>query len=283
MLCKEPGVLAGSERFLNTVSEAAERLQYFFTCCGHYHCEQGYSIRRTYIPTLILIVIQQGELNLEYKDRRYAAGAGDVVLMDCTSEHFYYAPGYVEFYWMHIEGVNSFDICRYLTEENGGIVFRAPRNAEVGETMHRMIAAYRNQQFSRDSEDALSIFHMLCCLMPDMRETRQALLQDDTVERLKQYIGNHLEEQLGLSELANEVGLSTSYLIRLFKKKTGMSPHEYVIASRMGHAKFLLKTTELPVKEIGRMVGYESEQGFIAAFVQRIGLAPGKFRHSPLE
>ena len=282
MLCREPGVLPGSERFLSTASPTAERLQYFFTCCGHYHCDQGYSIRRDYIPTLILMSIQQGALDLEYKDRRYVAQAGDVVLMDCTSEHFYYAPGYVEFYWMHIEGVNSFDICRYLTEEHG-IVFRVPRGGEIAEILHRMIAAYRNQQPRRESEDSLSILRMLTCLMPDMREVRSPLQKDGAVERLKQYIGDHLEERLSLPELAREAGLSPSYLIRLFAKKTGMSPHEYVVATRVGHAKYLLKTTELSVKEIARMVGYESEQGFIGAFVQRIGMAPGKFRHSPLE
>lgn len=61
-------------------------------------------------------------------------------------------------------------------------------------------------------------------------------------------------------------GLSEYHFIRVFREIMGATPRQYIIANRMNHAKYLLKTTGLPVGEIGSMVGYASESMFTAAF-----------------
>lgn len=283
MLCHEQGVLSGSEYFLKAVSEPAERLQYYQVSCGHYHCEKGYCVRRSYMPALMLMSVRQGQMHIQYKERWYRAEAGDVVLMDCTQPHDYHTDSYVEFYWMHVAGGNSFELCRFLTEYNGGIVHHAPHTAEISETMYRMISAYRNRQNTRASEDAVDIYRMLCSLMPDMRQPAAQQPDCDVMELLRTYVEEHLPEELRLEDLAAHAGLSASYLIRLFQKRIGMTPYEYVIRVRMDHARFLLKTTQFSVQEIAQMVGYRSQQGFINAFVQHIGISPGKYRRAPLE
>lgn len=283
MLCHEPGVLSGSEYFLKTISEETERLLYYQVSCGHYHCENGYHIRRSYMPALILIVIQQGQMKIEYRGVWYHASAGDVVLMDCTWEHYYEAGAYVEFYWMHIAGGNSFEMCRFLMEYNAGIVYHAPDTVEISETIYRMITAYRNHQQTTESKDSVSIYRMLCSLMPDMRQAAVDSPSVDISDVLRQYVEEHLAEEISLQDLAEQAGLSASYLIRLFQKKKGMTPYEYVIGMRIDHARFLLKTTQMPVRDIAAAVGYRSQQGFINAFVQHIGVSPGKYRHMPLE
>src|SRR3954453_9404998 len=66
----------------------------------------------------------------------------------------------------------------------------------------------------------------------------------------------HLSEDLGLVELASEVGLSPSHFASLFRKTTGLSQHHYVIQRRLEQAQQLLKSTRLSIGEIATAVGF---------------------------
>lgn len=280
MLCQESGVQAGSEYFLNTVSESTEKLQYYLISCGHYCCELGYSIRREYEPSLILMYVKHGALNVESRGGNFNARTGDIIFMDCTSPHFYYTPNNLEFYWMHLSGVNSFDLCAYLTKNS--VLFRTPNNQKIADIMYLLISQFRNRQSVSATSQSLSIYQMLCFLMPDMAAAAEVSHGDDPVGQAKKYIHEHIGEGLTLKEIAEHVNLSPSYFIRLFQKKMGYSPYEYVIAVRMDQAKYLLKTTDLSIKEIAFSTGYTSEPGFITAFSQKTGVPPGKFRSMPI-
>lgn len=69
---------------------------------------------------------------------------------------------------------------------------------------------------------------------------------------------------------------------RLFQQEVQRSPHEYVILTRMNHAKYLLKTTSKPIKAIAREVGYRTESSFTNAFTEKVGISPRRFREVPL-
>ena len=97
-----------------------------------------------------------------------------------------------------------------------------------------------------------------------------------------QYIQAHLSEPLSLSDIAAQIDYSPSHLIRLFQKEFRRSPYEYLIAMRIDHAKYLLKTTALPIKVIAAEVGYQTESGFTNAFTEKIGISPRQFRELPL-
>ena len=98
---------------------------------------------------------------------------------------------------------------------------------------------------------------------------------DRAVTCINQCIG----QEPPVAELARMTGLSEYHFIRVFREIMGATPRQYIIANRMNHAKYLLKTTGLPVGEIGGMVGYSSESMFTAAFRRTQGIAPRKYRN----
>ncbi len=282
MLCQnETGVLSGSEIFFNTVGAATKRLLYYVNFCGHYFCERGYKIRRGYVANLLLMLVDQGEMRLEYRGRRYTAKPGDIVLMDCTFPQYYDTADYVEFYWMHLSGLNAFELCEYLTNANDGILYRTPNNEKAAELFRLIVSQYATNQPVGDAEQSRLLYNILCFLMPDAQAPRQSEA-GGPVQRVIQYIQAHLNEDLSLNRLAAEVYLSPSHLIRLFRDETRHSPHEYIILMRMDRAKYLLKTTSIPIKEIAYEVGYRSESSFSGAFTERIGISPRRFRELPL-
>lgn len=276
----EKGVLPGSERYYSELSENTLRMFYYVNSCGHYFCEKGYRIDRIGIEQVILMYIEKGTMNVEYDGQRWLAQAGDIILFDCTRLHYYDTPDYADFYWLFFKGLNSFELCNFLVKSNGPI-FRTPNNSKIGVFCRHMYSKFSTHQPLVDSEHSRILHSILCYLMPNAESTTT----EETLSparRAVQYIQAHLSEPLSLSDIAAQIDYSPSHLIRLFQKEFHRSPHEYLISMRIDHAKYLLKTTALPIKIIAAEVGYQTESGFTNAFTEKIGISPRQFRELPL-
>lgn len=83
---------------------------------------------------------------------------------------------------------------------------------------------------------------------------------------------------LSVTMLADRLGISTSYLSRYFKEKTGMTLFAYIDEIRISNAKKLLTETDAPVKDIVRTVGYNDINNFNRKFKSRTGLTPSIYR-----
>lgn len=80
--------------------------------------------------------------------------------------------------------------------------------------------------------------------------------------------------------LANGLGLSVRSLRRHFRQQTGTSPHQYAIGRRITAARELLLSTDLPVKEVARRLGYADVFYFGRQFKRQTGVSPALFRKS---
>jgi AraC-like DNA-binding protein len=96
--------------------------------------------------------------------------------------------------------------------------------------------------------------------------------------RVLQFMNDRLADDLTLTELAAEAGLSVSAFSRAFAKGLGLSPYRYFTALRMQRAKQLLVNSRQPLAEIAGDVGYSDQAHFTAAFTRQTGFSPGKWR-----
>lgn len=87
---------------------------------------------------------------------------------------------------------------------------------------------------------------------------------------------------LSLEMLASKAGLSPYYFLRLFASETGFTPHQYLINTRINAAKFLLRSPDIPVKDISVRTGFTSESTFCTCFKKNEGMTPGQYRSSVL-
>ncbi|MDE6920834.1 MAG: AraC family transcriptional regulator, partial [Lachnospiraceae bacterium] len=97
-------------------------------------------------------------------------------------------------------------------------------------------------------------------------------------ETITTYISEHFAEKLTIEQLASLAGLSSYHFIRTFKKQTGFTPHEYILNTRMNTARYLLKNTALPVKDICFSTGFSCESIFCTAFKRIEGMTPAQYR-----
>jgi AraC-like DNA-binding protein len=88
-----------------------------------------------------------------------------------------------------------------------------------------------------------------------------------------------LGEDLSLKRLSKEFYISTTYFSRLFRAKTGLKFSEYLAERRIERAKLLLTTTNAPVTEIAKQVGYHEPNSFTRLFKARTGMTPVQYRN----
>jgi len=103
------------------------------------------------------------------------------------------------------------------------------------------------------------------------------------VNRVIQYMLEHYQENIKVTDLARLVAINVDYLSTLFGKKTGLTPIAYLRNIRIEQAKRLLLHSKLSVEVIASQTGFADDAYFIKVFKRLVGQTPSSFRreHNP--
>lgn len=102
---------------------------------------------------------------------------------------------------------------------------------------------------------------------------------DLLVEKLKQYLDTHYQENVSLKMLEDEFFFNASYISRIFKLKTGENYSDYLLRLRICRAKELLATSDYSIRQISAMVGFGSSKYFSKVFKEMEGVQPITYRN----
>lgn len=270
----DTGVLAKSVCFSFTPPELAKKLYFYPTWCGHYYCTENYYMKRDSFPPLLIVYVREGIFHFEYRNLIFDAEKGDVVLLDCTEPHYYHARDGLEFLYMHFDGSNSHDICQQILSQHGPLI-RHENNILIGNLLYNMVNFYQSDGIETIFQSSMRIYHIFEYLLAPEKQQYE---KDSPIENAIRYIRSNMAEDISLDDLANEANLSTYYFAHCFKEQTGYSPMEFVINTRLNHAKILLVRTSKSIAEIAYEVGYSSANSLINIFVKKEGMPPGQYR-----
>ena len=114
------------------------------------------------------------------------------------------------------------------------------------------------------------------------RDTLQTLYeQTETPSDLAgmlSFIDQHFTERITNTDLCERLHCSEVTLIALFRRSVGITPQQYLCSRRLDHARQLLLTTSLPLKQIATASGFADPLYFSRVFSQKTGLSPSRFR-----
>lgn len=117
---------------------------------------------------------------------------------------------------------------------------------------------------------------------------RMVQLDESTLEtdsqtlalQIKEFLDKNYLSHLTLKDIANEFHMNPYYISHVFSNRYNDSPINYMIYRRMGEAKRLLINTEMKVREIAQLVGYENPNYFTRTFTKTMGESPLQYKRS---
>ena len=94
----------------------------------------------------------------------------------------------------------------------------------------------------------------------------------------KQYIYDHIDQNITLNDVADMLFINPSYFSTLFRRETGETFSNYMTSMRMKRSKELLKNLKYSISDVSRMVGYQDSKYFSKVFQKTVGIKPSQYR-----
>lgn len=134
---------------------------------------------------------------------------------------------------------------------------------------------FENVTIFKNAEAALTAGYRPCkrCKSGGAR-----LPEEEWVSHVEMYINENYSKSLTLDVIADNCHGSPYHLHRTFKSMKGMTPLEYLQKSRMKHAKEYLVHTDVPIQEIGQLVGIPNPSRFSTLFKEKNNQTPKEYR-----
>lgn len=273
----EKNISHESDYFVYSPSKTARNMFLYPVQCGYFSYLPGYRLIRESFDSFLLMYIQKGEMELEFDGQTKAVSAGSFVLLDCYQKHSYSSETGWECLWCHFDGAPA---RAYYTNAVSrlGNVFTLPDTFSVLNRLTSILRIFYKGSPVKEpllNKYLVDIFTEFFMAAP---ENPRSFNYADIAEKTVTYINEHFTEDIPLPQLAKKAGLSQYHFIRIFKKETGFTPHEYLVNTRMATARYLLKNTQLAVKDICFNTGFSSESVFCSAFKKQHGMTPAQYR-----
>lgn len=268
-----------SNYFVYLPSAVAQKTFFYPICTGEFIYEPGYMLKRDAYDSFLLMYIQKGQLTLEYENKKTTVTEGNFVLLDCYRPHVYYSDTGWESLWFHFDGPAARAHYELITSQLGQ-VFSLSKPYLV---LDKMTALYRTFLYGeRIKEPLLSkmITDILTALLLYTASSPATVNYANIMEEIVSYIHEHYTEDISIQQLADRAMLSQYHFIRVFKRETCFTPHEYIRNIRISTAKYMLKTTHMSVKDICFSTGFSNVSVFCTAFKKKTGLTPAEYRNS---
>ena len=100
------------------------------------------------------------------------------------------------------------------------------------------------------------------------------------VERAKEYVAEHIDEQIRVVQIGEAFGINENYLTGLFHKYEGITLQHYIRKEKIHRAKELLLYSSYSCSEIAAILCFSTQSHFSSIFKREVGMTPAKYRES---
>ena len=104
--------------------------------------------------------------------------------------------------------------------------------------------------------------------------------ENEIIRKAQQYISSHVREKLSVPVVAQNIGVSASYLTALFHKHLQIAPGEYIRRIKLQESKQMIREGELNFTQIADILQYSTVHHFSRQFKEKFGITPTEYAKS---
>jgi AraC-like DNA-binding protein len=222
-----------------------------------------------------------GMIRFQEKEHRLEAGSGFFCMKDHPYRYWFDrgAADHWEFLWIGVTGQSALSLVSAIQREFGSVVALPPQGISIN-GLRDILEKTRRKEWRSQTQASVAAYQLLLQIIEDLRNRGT----QDSQERLDQAL-SHIREQftgpLDISILSPRFGYTREHFIRLFRKKTGLTPGRYIRDLRIRRAMELLRSTRLSLDVVAVESGFRSANYLCRLFRQAIGMTPHEYRTSP--
>ncbi|MCS2148105.1 AraC family transcriptional regulator [Scandinavium manionii] len=232
-------------------------------------------------PAPELITVLAGRFSLAVGQQRVVLSQGEMLYINAQEVHSLCAEEAgselvtVQFSPGLFDELHSAPSLKWRTQ--AGVATEADRQVQ------RRLAALLDQlvdnraPFQRIAATYLLLDALVAAGEPTQRE-ESSLREEAMIKEGIEFINQHFDQPLTLSDVAHHCGVSYSWFSRMFKKVSRHNFKEYLTLVRLNKARTLLRDTRTSITEISHNCGFQEHKYLIAAFNKYCGLTPTEYR-----
>lgn len=233
-----------------------------------------------------LLFILKGEIEVNTGDRAFLAAKGCCVLGEPGGTLLLKASPKTPptYYAMSFTPQSENSGAMTLSDLGLEPIFRVQNFKEVSTLLDRMNKTFHSNDKYRPIRCSILGLELFLALKPHpgiLPSTFNRPDNRDSIDRLDEavaYIHKNYKRRLALKTLADKVSLHPNNFIRLFRKSTGLTPHQYLLRLKIEKARdFLLFYKESPVVA-AQELGFHDYAHFSRVFKKQTGMSPKEFR-----
>ena len=235
-----------------------------------------------------LFVVTKGTLYIADSDTEYAIGKGEYLIMQPTTKQHGYKSADCSFYWVHFSpaSFDAFDSGEHNIEPDS-VSISIPAYGKL-QSIERIVVLMKQLQDS-DRRYGMRCLnnHITSVILSELSaqnyiEKRYANSDNSSqlYNDIADYITLNICSDLKVTDIADYFGYNEKYLTTYFKKWAKVSIKQFIIQTKMDHAKAELTDTNHSIAQIGYNLGYRDPHNFTNAFKKVTGLSPSDFRDS---
>jgi len=233
-------------------------------------------------PTFSLCMIGEGEITIAYHpDTKVTLRPGQIALFCPDQVHLTHnlSDTPLPYYNLHFDKAWALTIQQQLFDTQKLLPMKEPIISDAHYAAELMgIITQINQDTLTQSETEAKITALLQKLFVHYADAEHIPEEALLFDQIKQYILEHIDQEISAATIAAHTGYSTAHISRRFKQHFGLTLQAFLIDQRIHHAKALmLQNSDLSLAQIALEAGFYDQSHFVKNFKKAYSISPNAY------
>ena len=240
-------------------------------------------------PCYIIHYVVHGEGTLTYQNKTYKINKNNLFILPPHSNASYRQSKNNPwlYIWLEISGANLKSLLEKIHFSSTNFIYKDDDNLTLKNIFQNMINDDNNSLERCENLVILEyIFKIFSFLIKNYNHETDEYntKQEKIVNKICEYLYTKFDDPyLSIDDVAKQFYFTQSYLCRLFKKQTGITPIQYIDELRMKKAIELLNHKDFTIEQIAETLGYTNQFYFAKRFKKYYGMPPSKYKQKNME